>query len=99
MDEAWHIYHEELMSRAGHVPGQFFDQEDELAEAAHDAYESTVDRLVEQQDFSEGDALTLAKGFNRTVKAWIEEGQFDFDELRERLQQRQEEWEHSTDPV
>jgi hypothetical protein len=63
-----------------------------MREAAHEAYQAVTDRLHNQLDLSEADALALTKGFGRVVKEWIDEGPMDWDELEERLELFQEEW-------
>lgn len=95
MDEPWQIYREELLERAEDIPEQRFNVEADMAEAAHEAYESTVDRLVNQFDYEEAEALALAKAFGRAVKEWIGEGHFDWDELTEKLETEQLDWEQS----
>lgn len=93
MDEPWQVYYEELLERAEAIGDQLWNREDEVREAAHEAYQSTVDRLVEELDFDDERALELGKSFGRAVKAWIQEGSFDLDELAEKLEERQAAWE------
>jgi hypothetical protein len=93
MDEPWEIYYEELLQRAGEVEDRIWNREDDVREAAHDAYENTVDRLVEQLAYEDEEAVDLGKAFGRVVKEWIEEGSFDVDDLAERLEARQAAWE------
>lgn len=95
MDEPWQIYRDELFDRARDIPDQQFNIEADLAEAAHETYESTVDRLVNQLDYRETDALTLTKAFGRAVKDWMSEGHFDWDDLIEKLEAKQMDWEQS----
>lgn len=91
MDEPWIIFLEELRDRAEEVPHQEFNREDDMSEAAHEAYEATVDRLHNQLDLDEAEALHLTKGFLRVVKKWIGEGHMDWDELEEKLELFQQE--------
>lgn len=95
MNEPWQVYREELLDRAEDVPEQVFDQEADMREAAHEAYEATVDRLVNQLDYPETDALALARSFGEAVRGWTEEGRFDWDDLTEELMARQATWENS----
>lgn len=93
MNEPWQIYREELLDRGGDIPDQEFSRAEDMAEAAHEAYEATVDRLVNQLDYDEKDALGLAKAFGRAVESWIDEAHFDTDELTEKLEAQQALWE------
>jgi hypothetical protein len=93
MDEPWEIYYEELLQRSGEIEDQIWNREDDVREAAHDAYESTVERLVDQLGYEDAHAVDLGKAFGRAVKEWIEEGAFDVDDLAERLEARQADWE------
>lgn len=93
MKEPWQVYFEELLERAEHVREQRWNQVDDLQEAAHEAYESTVDRLVNELDFGDEEAVELGKSFGRAVKTWTQGGSFDFDELAEKLEERQAAWE------
>ncbi|HEX9710202.1 MAG TPA: hypothetical protein VGB42_09590 [Candidatus Thermoplasmatota archaeon] len=93
MDEPWQIYYEELLERAEDVPDQRWNREEDVEEAAHEAYQSTVDRLVNQLDYDDGEAVGLGKEFGRAVKEWLREGSFDFDDLADKLEARQAAWE------
>lgn len=90
MDEPWNIYYDELLDRAEEIPSQRFNRAEDMSEAAHEAYEATVDRLVNQLDVGDAEALALTKDFGRVLKAWVEEDRYDWDELRERLEGAQE---------
>lgn len=91
MDEPWIIYLEELRERAEDIPYQQFNREEDMEEAAHDAYEATADRLHDEFDLDEGEALRITKGFGRVVKEWIGDGSMEWDELEERLELHQQE--------
>jgi len=93
MDEPWQIYYEEFRFRAEDVAERTYGRADDMAEAAHDAYESTADLLVSDLDYEEEEALALAKAFARGVGKWIDEGGADWEDLRERLEIQQQEWE------
>ncbi|MBW3533992.1 MAG: hypothetical protein KY453_02045 [Gemmatimonadetes bacterium] len=90
MDEPCEIYYDELLDRAEEIPLQRFNRAEDMSEAAHEAYQAAVDRLVRQLDLGEAEALALTRAFGREVKAWIEEDTYDWDELRERLERVQE---------
>lgn len=92
MDEPWMIFLDELKDRAEDIPDQELNREDDMAEAAHEAYEATADRLHRQLDWDEGEAIGLARSFMHVVKTWIDEGDMDWDVLEERLEILQEEW-------
>lgn len=90
MDQPSDIFHDELLDRAEDIPEQRFSRAEDMSEAAHEAYQATVDRLVRQLDLGEAEALALTKAFVSEVKSWIEEDTYDWDELRERLERAQE---------
>ena len=92
MDEAWEMYYEELLRRAGNIEDQLWNREEDVRLAAHEAYQSTVDRLADME-YEDEEAVDLGKAFGRAVKEWIEEGSFDIDELAERLENTQASWE------
>ena len=92
MDEAWEIYYEELLRHAGNVEDQLWNREEDVRLAAHEAYQTTVDRLVEME-YEDEEAVELGKAFGRAVKEWIEQGSFDTDELAETLESTQASWE------
>lgn len=93
IDEPWQIFLEEFRRRAGDVPERAFTPDADLAEAAHVAYEETIDLLVDEHGYTEKEALGLAKAFNRTVKDWIQDAGFEWTDLRERLEAKQQDWE------
>jgi SpoVK/Ycf46/Vps4 family AAA+-type ATPase len=86
--EAWQMYFEELRSRAEPATRQQFDREALVAEAAHEAYRETADRLAREEGWDEERALVETRGLNETVRGWIADGTMDWDDLRRRLQQR-----------
>jgi len=98
MEEAWIIYLEELRERGEEIPYQQFNREEDMREVAHEAYEATADRLHNQLDFSEEEALRITKSFMRTVKEWIEEGTMEWDDLEESLELVQQEWDSEMGP-
>lgn len=95
MDEPWQVYYEELVGRARNVTAQIWDRENDVREAAHDAYQTTVDRLTTEYDYDDAQAVALGKAFGRAVSAWIEEGSFDLDELADELESEQANWEEA----
>jgi hypothetical protein len=87
--EPWQIYFDELRTRAGRIDGETFDRQQLLAEAAHDAYRHTADRLTQEQGWDEERALVATRGMNETVREWIASEQpMDWDALRSRLEAR-----------
>lgn len=93
MEEPWRIFYEEFHARAEGVPERTYGRGKDLAEAAHDAYESAADILVDELGYGEDEALALTKAFARGVRTWIDEGELDWQELEERLEIQQQEWE------
>jgi hypothetical protein len=98
MEDPWIIYLEELRDRGEEIPEQEFNRDADMKEAAHETYEATADRLHNQLNLPEPEALKLTKGFGRVVKEWIEEGVMDWDELAERLELFQQEWDPELGP-
>ena len=92
MDQPWQIYYEELHERAADVPEHEINRVEDMTEAAHEAYESTVDRLVNRLGHDEKDALGLTKSFGRALQEWMEEESWDWNELQEKLANRQFAW-------
>ena len=92
MEDPWIIFLDELRERAEDIPYQEFNREEEMVEAAHEAHEATSDLLHEQLGWSEDDALDLSSGFGQVVHDWIAEGALVWQELEERLEDFQEEW-------
>lgn len=95
MDEPWQVYRDEFFDRARDIPDQEVNVEGDMAEAARETHESAVDRLVNQLDYREPEALALTHAFGEAVKVWMSEGHFDWDDLIERLQAAQMDWEQS----
>lgn len=96
MDEPWIVFLEELKDSGEGIPEQELNRAEDMAEAVHEAYQATADRLHVQLDWKEGRALRISKGFVRVAKKWIEdstsEGVMDWDELEERLEVFQHDW-------
>lgn len=87
--DAWRIYYDELRARAGRVSGDTFDRQQLLAEAAHEAYRHTADRLTEEQGWDAERALVATRGLNETVREWLASDEaLDWDALEARLEQR-----------
>lgn len=97
MDEPCQIFFEEFRRRTDDVPERVMARGMELEDAAHEAYEETADILVAEHGYDDDEALALAKVFARSVKKWLDEGDLDMDELRERLEVSQQEWELAED--
>lgn len=92
MDRPWQIYYEEIHERTENVPEQRINRVEDMTEAAHEAYEATVDRLVNRLGHGEKDALGLTKAFGRALQEWMDEESWDWDELQTKLEQRQYLW-------
>jgi hypothetical protein len=95
MDEPWQIYYEELIERGEEIPDHEANRAEDMTEAAKETHESVVDRLVNQLDFEDSDAVALARSFGRAVKEWIAEDVYDWEDLLVRLEERQVAWEQS----
>jgi hypothetical protein len=93
MDDPWIIFLEEFRDRAEILPEQQPVDQEELAEALQETQEATLDRLQHQLDLRLAEARRLARGFSRVAEAWVREDRPpDWDELEERLEFFQAEW-------
>ena len=92
MDEPWMIYLEELQERGEDIPLQEFNRETDMREAARETRQAVTDRFHNQLDMDEETAVDLTKGFGRVVREWVEEGAMDWDDLADRLEVFQHEW-------
>ena len=90
----WQIYYDEFHRLAADVPRHMFDRERAFAEAAHEAYRATANHLSTDENWDDDRTLVLTHAFGQTVKQWIEAGNHDFAELRDRLRARWESWSH-----
>jgi hypothetical protein len=93
MDEPWIIFLEEFRDRAETLPEQQPVDQEELAETLQETQEATLDRFQHQLDLRLGDARRLARGFSKVAETWVREvGSSDWDQLEERLELFQTEW-------
>jgi hypothetical protein len=90
--EPWEVYYEELRRRAGGARVQRFDREETIAQAAHEAYRVTADRLTNDGGWADDRVLVVTHAFGQTVKEWIARGGEDWEGLREGLKARWAEW-------
>lgn len=97
MDEPWQVFFEEFRRRADDVPERAMVRGTDLETAAHAAYEETADLLWSEHGYEEDEALALSKVFARRVETWIESDELDMEDLRERLEASQQEWELAGD--
>jgi hypothetical protein len=86
--EPWEIYYDAFERRAARIPAQLFERERDFAEAAHDAYRFTADRLSEHDHWDPDRTLLVTRAFGQTVKEWIAAGQHDLPALRDQLRAR-----------
>ena len=89
--EPWQMYLDTLRQRATKVPDRAFGREELLAEAAHDAYQTTTNRLT-QEGWNEEEALIVTRMFGQTVKEWLARDSSDWDRLRDELGKRYNDW-------
>jgi hypothetical protein len=89
--EPWKFYLDRLGERVGRMPSNLPGREDLIAEAAHDAYQSTANRLT-SEGWDEEDALTVTRMFGQAVREWIDNGSRDWDELAEHIRALYERW-------
>lgn len=84
--EAWRIYVEEFRARGRRAAAQQFDRSNPLAEAAHEAYRVTSNRLTGEHGWQDERALVILRGFNAAARQWIEEGTGDWSRLERELE-------------
>ena len=89
--EPWRHYFELFRARATRIPPDAFDRAALLYEAAHDAYETTTNRLT-AAGWDEERALVIGKMFGAVVKDWVHRGDGDVDRLQSELRSHYEEW-------
>ena len=95
--EPWEVYYEELRRRAGGAGARLFGREEAIAEAAHEAYRRTADRLSNEAGWEDDRVLVVTHAFGQTVKDWLGRGVDDWEALRERLRDRWAEWSEPDD--
>jgi len=94
MDEPWQIFFEEFQRRLDDVPERELSRVTDLEAAASEAYEETTEILSTEEGYGENEARSLAEAFARVLDRWIETSDdLSMDELEERLEARQQEWE------
>ena len=89
--EPWELYLDELQRRAVKVPDQAFGRAEMMAEIAHDAYQTTTNRLT-QEGMDGEEALTVTRLFGQAVKEWLARESGDWDALRSELDRRYHDW-------
>ena len=96
--EPWKQYFDDFRERTDRIPADAFDRGRLLYEAAHDAYQSTTDRLTSAG--VEGDqALVLGRMFGAVVKEWVEHDGQDVGRLERQLQDHFEQWAATVAPA
>ena len=93
--EPWQLYFDELKRRTGGLPDRAFGRAEIIAEAAHDAYQVTTDRLT-SDGWNEEAALMVTRIFGQAVKEWLGKGSQDWTALQTELGRRYHEWSAST---
>ena len=89
--EPWQLYFEELKRRTGRMPAGAFGRSEIIAEAAHDAYQTTTNRLT-SDGWREEEALIVTRMFGQAVKEWLARNSEDWDTLQSDLDRRYQEW-------
>jgi hypothetical protein len=84
--QAWQIYMQEFRARGERAAAQPFDREQALAEAAHEAYRITSNRLTQEHGWNDEKALVMLRGFNSAVQNWAGQDSRDIEELRTTLE-------------
>lgn len=82
---AWRIYMAELRARGEQAAARQIDRSEDLAEAVHEAYRATSDRLTREHGWNDERALVLLRGFNGAARSWIEDGGSDWASLEREL--------------
>jgi len=89
--QPWQYYLDELGERVRHLPADLLSRRELIAEAAHDAYQSTTNHLTDV-GWDEEDALTVTRMFGQAVKDWIDSGSRDWDDLAGHTRELYERW-------
>lgn len=89
--EPWQQYLDVLQRGAERIPSHAFGRGELLAEAAHDAYQQTSDRLT-STGWDPENTLTIMRMLNQVTKDWIGSDGEDWDGLRRDMQRHYEAW-------
>lgn len=92
MDEPWKVYFTELRRRGTKIPPHAPGGDERMAEAAHDAYRATADRLLDEAGYTEDESLALTRRFGGVVQSWMRDSGSEWDDLERRLREAQAEW-------
>ena len=89
--QPWEYYFDSFHGRAARMPAEAFGRNELLYEAAHDAYQTTADRLSNEGWDAER-VLTVTRMFGQVVKDWLARGETDLTALREDLRRHYDDW-------
>ena len=92
--QPWKQYYDEFRARSERIPPDAFERQALLYEAAHDAYQTTTDRLT-SAGWEQERALMIGRLFGTVVKEWVDRDGQRFERLESELQTHYEQW---TDP-
>jgi hypothetical protein len=90
-NEPWKQYYEEFRTRSNRVPPDAFERRALLYEAAHDAYETTTNRLTEA-GWEQERALMIGRMFGAVVKEWVDRDGHEFERLESELEMQYQQW-------
>ena len=90
-NEPWKQYYHEFRTRSGRVPPDAFERKALLYEAAHDAYETTTNRLT-AAGWEQERALMIGRLFGTVVKEWVDRDGQEFERLETELQNQYAQW-------
>jgi len=89
--EVWQHYLMALQQDAERIPTHAFGRGDLLAEAAHNAYQQTSDRLV-AEGWDPESTLTVMRLLNQVTGSWIDRDGVNWDGLSREMQAQYEAW-------
>lgn len=72
-NEPWRPYYDYFAERAARIPSDAFERETLLFEVAHDAYETSTNRLT-ASGWEQERALMIGRLFGTVVKEWVQRG-------------------------
>lgn len=90
-NEPWKQYYDEFRTRTERIPPDAFERRTLLYEAAHDAYQTTTNRLTES-GWEQERALMIGRLFGTVVKEWVDHDGQAFDRLETELKSHYQQW-------
>lgn len=89
--EPWRYYLDRLEEKVGELPPETLGRTELIADAAHDAYQATADRLT-AEGWDDEHVLTITRLFGQAVQDWLHSGSQDWGALAGHTRDLYERW-------